>query len=354
MQFMKTFSGDCLLKRMCSADYEYAMESGCLSLKCNVREKDDEEEEEEDHILPYLGVSEIKDKGELIRAFLAEFVGTLFLVLVGCGSCMGGDDSEASIQLDDQANIVRISLCFGITVADIVRISFCFGITVATLAQTLGHVSGCHINPAVTLGLVVGGKIGVIKGALYVAVQCVGAILGAVILYAVVPAEARGATGLGKTGLGPNVTLVQAVTIEMLITMVLVMVVFAAAADGINAATVKGSAPLAIGLSITTCHLFAVPLTGSSMNPARSLGPAVVLGQFENHWVYWVGPLLGGFLAAVFYQMVLKASMEEKKEGRRVRKVSSIRNQRIREEESPPYQKSPVVGIRSNLITQEE
>ena len=130
--------------------------------------------------------------------------------------------------------------------------------------------------------------------------QCAGAILGAVMLYAVVPSEARGAAGLGKTSLAANVTIVQALTIEMLITMVLVMVVFAAAADDINAATVKGSAPLAIGLSITTCHLFAVPLTGSSMNPARSLGPAVVLGQFDNHWVYWVGPLLGGVFGALF------------------------------------------------------
>jgi hypothetical protein len=99
----------------------------------------------------------------------------------------------------------------------------------------------------------------------------------------------------------------------MLITIVLVMVVFAAAVYDINAATVNGSAPLAIGLSITTCHRFAVPLTGSSMNPARSLGPASVLGQFDNHVVYWVGPLLGGVLAALFYQLVLRAREEPKK-----------------------------------------
>ena len=154
------------------------------------------------------------------------------MVLVGCGSCMGGDQTDNSVQIDDKANIVRISLCFGITVA--------------TLAQTLGHVSGCNINPAVSLALVVGGKLGMIKGVLYVASQCAGAILGAVMLFAVVPSEARGAAGLGKTSLAANVTIVQALTIEMLITMVLVMVVFAAAADDINAATVKGSAPLAI------------------------------------------------------------------------------------------------------------
>ena len=100
----------------------------------------------------------------------------------------------------------------------------------------------------------------------------------------------------------------QAFGIEFMITMVLVLVVFAAAADANNAGSVKGSAPLAIGLSITTCHLFAIPLTGSSMNPARSLGPSVVVGCWENHWVYWLGPILGGVTAGLLYQLVFQVS----------------------------------------------
>ena len=126
----------------------------------------------------------------------------------------------------------------------------------------------------------------------------------------------------------------------MLISMVLVMVVFAAAVYDINAATVNGSAPLAIGLSITTCHLFAVPLTGSSMNPTRSLGTAVVLGQFDNHWVYWVGPLLGGALAAVFYQLVLRAREQTKKPT-----VNSNKEFCKRRNESPAYDKDLPVDV---------
>ena len=243
-----------------------------------------------------------------MKCVLAEFVGTMVLVVLGCGSCMGGDHTEAPVQVDDQASYVRISLCFGITVA--------------TLAQTTGHVSGCHVNPAVTLGLVIGRKVGMLKGAVYVGTQCVGAITGAAVLQALVPGGVRGAAGLGMTSVGNKVTLGQAVAVEMLITMVLMMIVFAAAADGVNAATVKGSAPLAIGLSITTCHLFAIPLTGSSMNPARSLGPAVILQNFDNHWVYWVGPLLGASLAAIFYQLVLRAR-EESKKTKKVKRVNS-------------------------------
>ena len=217
----------------------------------------------------------------------------MFQVLVGCGSCLGAN-------LD----------------YDIVKIALCFGVTVATLAQSLGHISGCHVNPAVTAGLITGAKvsselsqsvspsfclqIGVLKGLLYVVAQCVGAIVGAGILAILIPGEA------GTNSL-TNVSAGQGFGIEFIITMVLVLVVFAAAADENNSGSVKGSAPLAIGLSITTCHLFAIPLTGSSMNPARTLGPSVVFNSWANHWVYWVGPILGGVTAALIYQLVLKA-----------------------------------------------
>lgn len=231
--------------------------------------------------MPYLGLDEVKGKlASVARSLLAEFLGTMFLVMVGCGSVLGA---------------------FAV---DIVRVALAFGVTVATMAQSIGHISGCHINPAVTAGLFVGTKIGLVKGLLYVVAQCVGAIVGAGLLRAFVPAQIA---DLGVTKIHPTLNAGQGFGIEFFITFVLVLVVFASAADENNADAVKGSAPLAIGLSITTCHLFAIPFTGSSMNPARSLGPAVILNSWANHWIYWLGPILGGMAAALVYQLVFKA-----------------------------------------------
>ena len=131
--------------------------------------------------------------------------------------------------------------------------------------------------------------------------------------------ELAGVDGVGVTALGAhNVTINNALEevpisvgqgfgIEFFITFVLVLVVFASAADDNNTPSVKGSAPLAIGLSITTCHLFAIPLTGSSMNPARSFGSNIVFGRMQNLWVYFLGPILGGITAAIVYQLCFQA-----------------------------------------------
>lgn len=260
--------------------------------------------------LPYVGVEEItQDKALISKQLLAEFLGTLVLVLVACGSCVGGDDLDSAHQLGEQAQYVRIALCFGITVA--------------TMAQCIGHVSGCNINPAVTAGLITGGKVGLVRGLLYMVAQSCGAVAGAGLLQGLVAPTARGYAGLGTTGVSSHISLGQAVGIEFAITMVLVLTVFAAAADENNAGNVKGSAPLAIGLSITTCHLFAIPFTGSSMNPARSLGPAIITGNMTHQWIYWAGPLLGGICAAIIYQLAFQAP--EKKEEKYVRVATDLK-----------------------------
>jgi aquaporin related protein len=209
--------------------------------------------------------------------------------------------------LDEQAQYVRIALAFGLIVA--------------TMAQTIGHVSGCHINPAITAGLVAGAKVGLVKGLLYVVVQCLGGLTGAGLLKLVV-AEVRGSDGLGTTSINKAITYAQGFGIEFVITMILVLVVFGAAADENN--DVKGSALLAIRLSITVCHLFAIPLTGSSMNPARSLGSNVVAGSTDDLWVYLLGPTLGGVTAGLLYQLVFAAPGPAKTAGVIIDEIKDI------------------------------
>merc|ERR1719158_2358501 len=197
--------------------------------------------------------------------------------------------------------------------ANIVRYSLTFGFTVATMAQCIGHVSGCHINPAVTVGLFVGRKIGLIASILYIIFQCIGALIGAALLLAVSPANREALHGSsipGVTQFSPGLNAGQAFLIEFVITFVLVLTVYAAAADDGN--EVKGSSPLAIGLAIAIGHLFAGPYTGPSMNPARSFGPALVAGLWDDHWVYWLGPIAGGIVAAITYQGLFRAKTFKK------------------------------------------
>jgi len=242
----------------------------------------------------YIGKDEItKDVKGFAKALAAEFLGTALLVFIGCGSTMGGEE-----QLGDQSKFVRVALCFGFLVA--------------TLIQTLGHVSGCHINPAVTSAFMVGAKVGILKGLAYIVIQCLGGIAGALILRLSVPMGKgwlvlHNKYSLGTTTINPALSLGQAFGVEFLITLIFVLVIFASAVDKNNAPNVKGSAPLAIGLCIATNALFAAPLTGASMNPARTLGPSLIQSSWDDHWVYWVGPILGGITAAIIYNLWFEA-----------------------------------------------
>uniref|UniRef100_T1IS40 Aquaporin n=1 Tax=Strigamia maritima TaxID=126957 RepID=T1IS40_STRMM len=230
-------------------------------------------------IIKFLGCNELK-KANIWKSLIAEFIGTFFLVLVGCGSCIG----------------------WSIT-ADLVQIALAFGVTVATMVQCICHVSGGHINPAVSIGMLVTGRISLLRYFFYILCQCGGAIVGAALLRAFTPDSLH--KTLGSTLFNRNISELEAFGVEFFITFVLVFTVFAVCDP--NRTDVKGSAPLAIGLSVATCHLFALPYTGSSMNPARSLGPAVIMNIWNGHWVYWVGPNLGGIAAAVLYHLVLSA-----------------------------------------------
>ncbi|XP_067108720.1 aquaporin-4-like isoform X2 [Osmerus mordax] len=215
------------------------------------------------------------------RAVSGEFLATLIFVLLSLGSTINWAAREEKPPS-----------------ADLVLISLCFGLSIATMVQCFGHISGGHINPAVTAAMVVTRKLSLAKAVFYVGAQCLGAISGAGLLYLVTPEAVRG--GLGVTTVNSQISVGHALVIELLITFELVFAVFATCDP--KRSDLTGSAGLAIGIAVTIGHLFAIPYTGASMNPARSFGPAMVTLNFENHWVYWVGPILGGILAAALYE----------------------------------------------------
>jgi len=224
-----------------------------------------------------LGVAEVKDnKSGLGKALIAEALGLFFINYFGCLSCTTGNS---------------------------VIISLAFGFVVFILVQTLGHVSGGHFNPAITAALVVTNKVTLIRGLLYIAVQCLGAIAGSAVLKVLLPTETTSAT-LGLTNL-KNVTVAQAVGLEFFLGFILVLVVFGVTDP--HKGLVKIVAPLTIGIAVAVGHLTTLDYTGSSMNPARSFGVSVVTGVWEHHWIYWVGPSAGGLVAALVYEYLLAA-----------------------------------------------
>ncbi|KAF3699387.1 Aquaporin-4 [Channa argus] len=226
------------------------------------------------------------------RAVSGEYLATFIFVLLGLGSTINW---AAGQENPPPANLVLISLCFGLSIT--------------TMVQSFGHISGGHINPAVTAAMVVTRKLSLAKALFYMVAQCLGAITGAGILYLVTPAAVRGSLGL--TTVNSNISVGHAFLVELLITFELVFTIFATCDP--KRTDLSGSASLAIGLAVVIGHLFAIPYTGASMNPARSFGPAMIMLDFENHWVYWVGPILGGVLAAGLYEYLYCPDPEIKK-----------------------------------------
>ncbi|XP_015599465.1 aquaporin isoform X2 [Cephus cinctus] len=226
-----------------------------------------------------LGVHELMDKkAGLYRALFAEFLGTMLLNFFGCGS---------------------------VATNNVLAISFAFGLAVAAIVQGIGHVSGGHINPAVTFGLAAIGKVPIIRAILYVLAQCVGAIAGSAVLRALsLESIPRGTVALAKGDFNSA----QGLGVEFFLALILVVVVCGACDAGKPDS--KGIAPLIIGLTVTLCHIVGIPRTGSGMNPARSLGSAVIENAFNDHWVYWVGPILGGIAGALIYVHALGPAKE--------------------------------------------
>uniref|UniRef100_A0A6B2F463 Aquaporin-5 n=1 Tax=Bothriechis nubestris TaxID=1766655 RepID=A0A6B2F463_9SAUR len=215
-----------------------------------------------------------------LRAVFTEFLATMIFVFFGLGSALKWPSALPSV----------------------LQISLAFGLAIATMVQTFGHISGGHFNPAVTIAFFVGNQISFLRTLFYIVAQLLGAIAGAGILYGVTPTNARG--NLAANGLSNNTTAGQAVVVEIILTFQLVFCIFASTDNRRNDNV--GSPSLSIGLSVTLGHLVGIYFTGCSMNPARSLGPAVVMKRFTSaHWVFWVGPISGAILASVLYNYVL-------------------------------------------------
>ena len=207
-----------------------------------------------------------------MKKYLAEMVGTMVLVLMGCGVAV-------SLGCDPINNIPAV-----------VGTAFAFGLAVVAMAYTIGGISGCHINPAITLGCIIAGRMDAKEGAMYIVFQCIGAFIGSALLYVLTT--------------NVNVTMLGGLLAEIIFTCVFVLVVLGATAKT-NGAT-NNFAGLAIGLSLVLVHLVCIRYTGTSVNPARSLAPAIFQGgtALTNLWIFIVGPFVGGALAACIWKMI--------------------------------------------------
>lgn len=227
----------------------------------------------------------------ILNRSLAEFIGTFWLVLGGCGSAV-------------------LAAAFPDVGIGLLGVSLAFGLTVVTMAYAIGHISGCHLNPAVSFGLFVSGRFPAKDLLPYIAAQVLGAIAAAGMLYVIASGQAGFdlSGGLASNGYGEHspgkYSLMSALLIEVVMTFMFLMIILGATDKRAPA----GFAPLAIGLGLTLIHLISIPVTNTSVNPARSTGPALIVGGWavQQLWLFWVAPLVGAALAAVTYKFVAR------------------------------------------------
>jgi MIP family channel proteins len=215
------------------------------------------------------------------RAIAAEFLGTMFFVFLGCGSV-----------------VAAVGTVGGLDGAALVAISLAHGIGILTAVAWTARLSGGHINPAVTLAMMVTRNIEIPKGVAYIVAQLAGAVAGALLLKWAAPNAAEAFSNLGAHGIASGVAEGEGLLYEIIGTAFLVIVIF-------NVAVSKkgwgSNAPIAIGLAIALIHFVMVPITGASVNPARSFGPAVVANEWGDFWIYIIGPALGAVIVAAIW-----------------------------------------------------
>jgi aquaporin Z len=225
----------------------------------------------------------------MTRRLAAEFIGTLWLVLGGCGSAV-------------------LAAAFPSLGIGFVGVSLAFGLTVLTMAYAIGHVSGCHLNPAVSVGLCFGGRFPAKDLIPYIVVQVLGGIAGAAILYGIASGHADFdvSAGFASNGYGAHspggYSLGACLLTEIVMTFGFLFVIMGST----HGNAPKGFAPIAIGLCLTLIHLISIPVTNTSVNPARSTGPALFVGGWalSQLWLFWLAPIVGGALGGAIYRWV--------------------------------------------------
>jgi len=224
-----------------------------------------------------------------MKAYAAELVGTFWLVLGGCGSAV-------------------LAAAFPEVGIGLLGVSLAFGLTVLTMAFAIGHISGCHLNPAVSVGLWAGGRFPAEKLLPYVAAQVVGAVLAGLVLFLIASGKAGfdAATGFASNGYGAHspggYSFFAALVSEVVMTMMFLVVILGAT----DRRAPPGLAPIAIGLCLTLIHLISIPVTNTSVNPARSTGVAVFAGGWAlaQLWLFWVAPIAGAAHGAAVYRFI--------------------------------------------------
>lgn len=223
-----------------------------------------------------------------VKKYVAELVGTFVLVFMGCGSAVIAGKP-------DQIGLVGIS--------------FAFGLSVLAMVYAIGGISGCHINPAVSISMFAAGKMKAKDTLIYIIMQCVGAIIGASALYWVAlgnPDYSLATKGLGQNGydtasLG-GYSMTSAFIAEVILTFIFLLVIHGSTSEKAP----KGFGGMAIGLSLVLIHLVGIPITGTSVNPARSLGPAIIVGgtALNQLWLFWAAPIIGALLATTVWRFL--------------------------------------------------
>jgi aquaporin Z len=232
----------------------------------------------------------------LTKRSVAEFIGTFWLVFGGCGSAV-------------------LAAAFPSLGIGFVGVAFAFGLTLLTMCYTIGHISGCHINPAVSVGLAVAKRFPVSELPAYIVAQILGGLAGAGVLYVIASGKAGFdlAAGFASNGYGAHspggYSMGACLVAEMVLTFMFLMIILGATDKRVP----SGFAPIAIGLGLTLIHLISIPVTNTSVNPARSTGPALFVGGWatEQLWLFWVAPIIGAAVAGVVYPWLSRETVPE-------------------------------------------